>query len=89
MIPESEAIETKQSIQIPHRARVVIIGGGVVGCSVAYHLTRMGWKDVIVLERKTLTSGSTFHAAGLVGQLRSSASTLGSSLRSIRHICLL
>ncbi|MGB1724965.1 MAG: FAD-dependent oxidoreductase, partial [Limisphaerales bacterium] len=59
---------------LPTRARVVIIGGGVVGCSVAYHLTRLGWKDVVVLERKTLTGGSTFHAAGLVGQLRSSAS---------------
>ncbi|MEE2941871.1 MAG: FAD-dependent oxidoreductase [Verrucomicrobiota bacterium] len=64
----------ESNITLPERARVVIIGGGVVGCSVAYHLTRLGWKDVTVLERKTLTGGSTFHAAGLVGQLRSSAS---------------
>ena len=69
MASEADTIAT-----LPARARVVIIGGGVVGCSVAYHLTRLGWKDVVVLERKTLTGGSTFHAAGLVGQLRSSAS---------------
>ena len=52
-------------------ARVVIIGGGIVGCSIAYHLTKMGWTDVIILEKGELTSGSTWHAAGLVGQLRS------------------
>jgi 4-methylaminobutanoate oxidase (formaldehyde-forming) len=51
----------------------VIIGGGVVGCSVAYHLTKLGWTDVVLLERKQLTSGTTWHAAGLIGQLRSSA----------------
>ena len=54
------------------QARVVIIGGGITGCSIAYHLTEMGWKDVIVLDKGELTSGATFHAAGLVGQLRSS-----------------
>ena len=68
------ASEADSIAMLPARARVVIIGGGVVGCSVAYHLTRLGWKDVVVLERKTLPGGSTFHAAGLVGQLRSSAS---------------
>ncbi|RJQ64467.1 MAG: FAD-dependent oxidoreductase [Desulfobacteraceae bacterium] len=51
-------------------AQVVIIGGGIVGCSTAYHLTKMGWKDVVVLDKGELTSGSTWHAAGLVGQLR-------------------
>jgi len=51
----------------------VIIGGGVVGCSVAYHLTRLGWTDVVLLERRQLTSGTTWHAAGLIGQLRASA----------------
>lgn len=51
-------------------ARVVIIGGGIVGCSTAYHLTKMGWEDVVILEKGELTSGSTWHAAGLVGQLR-------------------
>ncbi|NQV48419.1 MAG: GcvT family protein [Rhodospirillaceae bacterium] len=54
----------------PTHARVVIIGGGVVGCSLAYHLTKRGCKDVVLLERKQLTSGTTWHAAGLVGQLR-------------------
>ncbi|MFN4170801.1 MAG: FAD-dependent oxidoreductase [Pseudorhodobacter sp.] len=58
---------------IPPQARVVIIGGGIVGCSVAYHLTKLGWRDVVLLERKQLTSGTTWHAAGLIGQLRSSA----------------
>ncbi|MBN9067934.1 MAG: GcvT family protein [Rhizobiales bacterium] len=57
---------------LPANARVVIIGGGVSGCSVAYHLTRLGWKDVVLLERKQLTCGTTWHAAGLVGQLRGS-----------------
>src|SRR3989304_2854849 len=55
----------------PTQAQVVIIGGGVGGCSIAYHLTQMGWTDVVVLDRNELTSGSTFHSAGLVGQLRS------------------
>jgi len=54
------------------QARVVIIGGGITGCSIAYHLTKMGWKDVVVIDKGELTSGATFHAAGLVGQLRAS-----------------
>ena len=56
--------------QIPSQAQVVIIGGGAVGSSVAYHLTKLGWNDVVLLERKQLSSGTTWHAAGLVGQLR-------------------
>jgi len=52
------------------KARAVIVGGGVSGCSVAYHLARLGWNDVILLERKQLTCGTTWHAAGLIGQLR-------------------
>src|SRR3984957_15089799 len=60
------------AIDLPTRARAVIVGGGVIGCSVAYHLTKMGWSDVVLLERKQLTSGTTWHAAGLVGQLRQS-----------------
>ena len=58
---------------LPHHARVVIIGGGVIGCSVAYHLAKLGWKDVVLLERKQLTSGTTWHAAGLIAQLRATA----------------
>jgi 4-methylaminobutanoate oxidase (formaldehyde-forming) len=57
----------------PTHAQVVVIGGGVGGCSIAYHLTLMGWKDVVILERHELTSGSTWHSAGLVGQMRSDA----------------
>jgi glycine cleavage system T protein len=53
-------------------ARAVVIGGGVGGASIAYHLTELGWSDIVLLERAELTSGSTFHSAGLVGQLRSS-----------------
>lgn len=55
---------------LPQYARVVIIGGGIIGCSLAYHLTELGWSDVVVLERKQLTSGTTWHAAGLIAQLR-------------------
>src|SRR6185437_2244672 len=58
---------------LPSSAKIVIIGGGIIGCSVAYHLGKMGLSDVLVLERGKLTSGSTWHAAGLVGQLRTSA----------------
>ena len=59
--------------KIPDSSKVVVIGGGVIGCSVAYHLTKFGWKDVILLERDQLTSGTTWHAAGLVSQLGPSA----------------
>jgi len=58
--------------EMPNKARVVIVGGGVIGCSIAYHLTKIGWDDVVLLERKQLTSGTTWHAAGLIGQLRDS-----------------
>jgi len=60
--------------EIPKSTKVVVIGGGVIGCSVAYHLAKFGWKDVILLERDQLTSGTTWHAAGLVSQLGPSAS---------------
>lgn len=58
---------------LPDRARTVIIGGGIIGCSIAYHLAREGRKDIVVLERSKLTSGTTWHAAGLVRRLRPSA----------------
>jgi glycine cleavage system aminomethyltransferase T/glycine/D-amino acid oxidase-like deaminating enzyme len=59
--------------ELPTHARCVVIGGGIIGCSVAYHLARLGWRDVVLLERKRLTSGTTWHAAGLIGQLRGSS----------------
>ncbi len=58
---------------LPSSTKVVVIGGGVVGCSVAYHLAKFGWKDTVLLERDQLTSGTTWHAAGLVSQLGPSA----------------
>ncbi|MCU1391465.1 MAG: putative sarcosine dehydrogenase, partial [Ilumatobacteraceae bacterium] len=61
------------SNEAPTHARAVVIGGGIVGCSTAYHLAKLGWTDTVLIERHKLTSGSTFHAAGLVGQLRTSA----------------
>ena len=57
---------------LPHHAQTVIVGGGIVGCSVAYHLTKLGRKDVVLLEQGELTGGTTWHAAGLVTQLRNS-----------------
>ena len=59
--------------EIPKTTKVIVIGGGVVGCSVAYHLAKFGWKDTVLLERDQLTSGTTWHAAGLVSQLGPSA----------------
>ena len=63
--------------KLPKRTQIVIIGGGIHGCSVAYHLAKQGWRDVVLLERKQLTSGTTWHAAGLVGQLQGSHATTG------------
>ena len=60
---------------LPDRARVVVIGGGVIGCSVAYHLAHAGWTDVVVLERDRLTSGTTWHAAGLMTCFGSTSET--------------
>ena len=62
------------SQDVPSRARVVVIGGGIVGASVAYHLAHLGWTDVVVLEQGKLSGGTTWHAAGLVGQLRATES---------------
>ena len=58
---------------LPKSTKAVVIGGGVAGCSTAYHLAKFGWKDTILLERDQLTSGTTWHAAGLVSQLGPSA----------------
>jgi 4-methylaminobutanoate oxidase (formaldehyde-forming) len=62
-------------MQVPSRARVVIVGGGIIGCSVAYHLAHAGWKDVVLLERDKLTSGTTWHAAGLMVTFGSTSET--------------
>src|SRR5436305_10058000 len=66
-----------------HRARAVVIGGGVGGCAVLYWLARLGWDDVLLVERAELTSGSTFHSAGLVGQLRGSLSLTKMMMSSV------
>ncbi len=65
------------------RARAVVVGGGVGGCSILYWLTRLGWEDVVLVERADLTSGSTFHSAGLVGQLRSSLALTRMMMNSV------
>ena len=59
--------------RVPNTARAVIIGGGIIGCSVAYHLAKLGWKNIVLFERKQLTSGTTWHAAGLIAQLRATS----------------
>ncbi|MGZ4244109.1 MAG: NAD(P)/FAD-dependent oxidoreductase, partial [Solirubrobacteraceae bacterium] len=69
--------------ELPDRARVVIIGGGVGGASIAYHLAQLGERDVVLVDRNELTSGSTFHSAGLVGQLRSSVSLTRMMMESV------
>jgi len=61
--------------QVPSSARVVIIGGGIIGCSIAYHLGHLGWKDVVLLERDQLTCGTTWHAAGLMTTFGSTSQT--------------
>ncbi|WP_314174286.1 GcvT family protein [Streptomyces winkii] len=66
--------ENADARALPARARVVVIGGGVIGTSVAYHLTKLGWRDVVLVEQGRLSSGTTWHAAGLIGQLRASQS---------------
>src|SRR3954462_13588242 len=58
------------SPSFPDSARAVVIGGGVIGCSVAYHLAKLGWRDVVLLEQGRLTCGTTWEAAGLLGKLR-------------------
>lgn len=73
--PRSGSHADATGSKVPDRARVVVIGGGIIGCSVAYHLAHMGWKDVVLLERDRLTSGTTWHAAGLMVTFGSSSET--------------
>src|ERR687895_2808852 len=72
--------------QLPARARVVVIGGGIIGCSVAYHLAHLGWKDVVLLERDRLTSGTTWHAAGLMVTFGSTSETSTEMRRYTRDL---
>src|SRR3954469_17702573 len=68
------SIESDQPPALPTAARAIVVGGGVAGCSVAYHLARLGWTDVVLVEQHGLTEGTTWHSAGFVGQLRSTIS---------------
>jgi glycine cleavage system aminomethyltransferase T/glycine/D-amino acid oxidase-like deaminating enzyme len=77
------AEETLPAKTLPHRARIVIIGGGVGGTSIAFHLAELGERDVVVLDRDELTSGSTFHSAGLVGQLRADPTLTRMNMHSV------
>jgi glycine cleavage system aminomethyltransferase T/glycine/D-amino acid oxidase-like deaminating enzyme len=72
------------SSELPQRARAVVIGGGVIGCSVAYHLAALGWQDVVLVERDRLTSGTTWHAAGLIVRFGSTSQT-STELRTYTH----
>ena len=62
------------TVELPDRAQVIVIGGGIIGASIAYHLTKRGVSDVLLLEQGQLTGGTTWHAAGLVSQLKSTHS---------------
>src|SRR5882757_8679153 len=72
--------------QMPKEARVVIVGGGIIGCSVAYHLAHLGWTDVVLLERDRLTSGTTWHAAGLMVTFGSTSETSTSMRQYTRDL---
>lgn len=78
---------TMTSDQLPTHARVVIIGGGASGASIAYHLTRLGWNDVVLLERRRLTAGTTWHAAGLITSAGMATETLLWMARTTRDLC--
>ncbi|MHB1474214.1 MAG: NAD(P)/FAD-dependent oxidoreductase, partial [Dermatophilaceae bacterium] len=83
---ESLTAPSKAGSTLPTRARVVVIGGGVIGCSVAYHLAQMGCSDVVLLERDRLTSGTTWHAAGLMVTFGSTSQTSTEMRRYTRDL---
>ena len=70
----SSANPSANSVQLPSKASAVVIGGGVTGASVAYHLAKLGWQDVVLLERRQFACGTTWHAAGLIGTMRANES---------------
>ena len=70
-MPKIQIDDSYKSSKLPSHARVVVIGGGVVGCSVLFHLAKFGWKEVVLLERNELTSGSSWHAAGQIHTISS------------------
>jgi glycine cleavage system T protein len=76
------------SAALPEQARVVVIGGGVIGASIAYHLTKLGWRDVVLLERRQLTAGTTWHAAGLITSAGMATETLLWMARYTRDLCV-
>src|SRR6516165_1871537 len=75
--------ERGRGSKLPRRARVAVIGGGIAGCSVAHHLTSLGWTDVVLLEQHELTAGSTWHAAGLCTQFSANPRTMRLLKRSL------
>lgn len=82
----NDAFSPADGVRIPDRARVVVIGGGVIGTSVAYHLAHLGWRDVVVLEQHRLTAGSTWHAAGLMVTFGSTSETSTALRRYTRDL---
>jgi heterotetrameric sarcosine oxidase gamma subunit len=85
---DGSATSSHRQIELPDHAQVVVIGGGVIGASIAYHLTRLGWRDVVLLERRQLTSGTTWHAAGLITSAGMAHETLLWMARYTRELCL-
>lgn len=82
-----ESAAARRPESLPDRARVVIVGGGVIGASIAYHLTKLGWRDVVLLERRQLTAGTTWHAAGLITSAGMASETLLWMSRYTRDLC--
>jgi glycine cleavage system aminomethyltransferase T/glycine/D-amino acid oxidase-like deaminating enzyme len=85
--PTVDGVADRTSEGLPDRARVVIVGGGAIGSSIAYHLTKLGWRDVVLLERRQLTAGTTWHAAGLITSAGMATETLLWMSRYTRDLC--